>query len=211
MKKLIYFIPILLFISEGYSQISIKTGVNVPNFNIKNTYENKSIDVVENNNVGYYIGVNYEYFVKDNLSVDVDILFSHISYDYELGPIKGDETFSYLSLPISINYYPIDKFKVGAGFNINNNIKSKFTTQDSEISGPIPETPSIGYSKETETTSNYNKINYSIHATVSYSIIADLSVNARFNYGLGKLDNEGKNASYESSYNNLQIGLAYKF
>jgi len=206
MKKIIL-ITSLLTAFSGYSQIKIKAGVNVPSFKSEHTINNSKNDIVDKNNIGFYFGVGYEYILNEKISLDADLLYNTYSYDGKES-FLSENKFSSLSLPITVNYYVFDKLKVGVGGSVNNYLKAE-SIYNSEINNTLPGSSDIEFGNNKLKV--YDKINYGIHAGISYNIYSSFFIDVRYNVLLGNMFEKQYENEYNTSLNNLQLGLSYKF
>ena len=204
MKKILLTIFCIISFTAFSQDIKVKAGVNVPSFNAEYKALEKNKDVTDKNNVGFYVGAGYEYKMNNKFSLGAELLYNRLQYESKL--VNGyKETFNMLSLPISFNYYPIEKLSVGAGVNFNYLLKSEIKNSRNYT---LPDQEDW-YQEKEETTERYNKINYGIHFSASYNIWKGLNIDARYYIGLGKINKEDD--FFETKFNNLQLGLSYKF
>lgn len=210
MKKIILAVTVLFSLGVAAQDFGIKVGANLPSFSNQQKVDGKFIDAENKGILGFYVGITYEQFITDNISIDADVLYNTFSQDIKLG-LERTEEFNTLSIPISLNYYPIEKLKIGAGASVNFNIDSKAEYKYRyDIVLPNPDdNPSL----KNNTHSQYNKTYYSIHFAASFNIWHELYIDARYNLGFGNMYKDEDNWSEYSKlkYNNLQLGLSYKF
>lgn len=206
MKKLILTTSLLTTFC-GYSQIKVKAGLNVPSFKSEHTVNNSKNDIVDKNNIGFYFGAGYEFVINEKFSLDADLLYNTYSYDGK-ETFFAENKFSSLSLPLTVNYYVFEKLNVGIGGSINNYFTAE-SNYNSEIKNTLPGGSDIEFSNNKLKV--YDKISYGIHAGVSYNIYNSFFIDARYNILLGNMFEKQYENDYNTSLNNLQLGLSYKF
>ena len=203
MKKILLAIFCVTSFTAFSQDIKVKAGINVPDFKVEHKTPNEKIDLVDKNNVGFYLGVGYEYKLNEKFSLEAEIIYNKISYDWDMFPYDS-ERFNTLLVPITLNYYPIEKLNIGIGANANYLLKSEI-----ELSYINAQNPEALLKGKEETTDFYHKLNYGLHFSASYNIWKGLFVEARYYVGVGKMNK--KTDLEDRSYNNLQLGLSYKF
>src|SRR5690554_49220 len=199
------FVLILLSTINGYSQdFKVKSGVNIPDFENKHIYEERAVDVLGSNTIGFYIGVNYEYSLNENFSLDADLLYSSLSNTGNSN-FPGKSKFQSIQVPLTFNYCVFDKLKLGLGTSLNYHIKSEHVYK-SEIDHTLPHNDFLNQKFEF-----YDNTSYSLHIGTSYNIWNDFFIDVRYNFGLGNIYDSETESVANSKYNNLQLGLSYKF
>jgi len=207
MKKPLLSFCGLISLSATAQEFGIKAGLNVPSFENKQFYLNKETDVLGKNNIGFYIGANFEYKLSEKFSLDADLLYSSISNTGN-EHFLGKSEFQSLQVPLSFNYYPVEKLKVGAGASFNYYLKAEYIMDYSLATGlPNPHDPNFN-SNDFDL---YDNSSYGLHIATSYNVWNNVFVDVRYNIGLGNIYNSENEQNGESKYNNLQIGLSYKF
>ena len=144
--------------------------------------------------VGLAAGVEAEYGVAENFGISAGVLYSMqgVKYDYVEDGYTIDCTakLDYINIPILAQYYPVKGLAIKAGVQPAFNVSHKFKME------------AAGESLE-ETLAGVKTFDLSIPVGLSYEY-ANFVLDARYNIGLTKVKNNGKNGV-------IQITLGYKF
>jgi hypothetical protein len=183
MKKIFLLIVMAGSFAVAKAQISYgaKAGLNVANVGGEDVEGNKA-------KAGFYLGGFIGVPVAESFSIQPELVFSLQGVKFD-----GDSkvNMSYLNIPI------LARYTTGSGF--------------------FAETgPQLGFllsakAKEDGESSNvkdyFKKTDFSWALGVGYQFESNIGVNARFNFGLSKLDEDGEVKMYNRVF---QVGLFYR-
>nr|WP_297307404.1 porin family protein [uncultured Flavobacterium sp.] len=181
--------------AQGFS-IGPKVGANF-----------SSIKGVENikSKTGYYVGAFAEINFTDNFSIQPEVLYTaqggkFSSVSIPEGSLESDVTNSYVSVPVMFKYRLIAGLAVEVGPKFDFLTKSQTKLHKLKID-----------SKDA-----YQSFNLGLGVGLSYRLPLGLSIDARYNIGLSKLNKDISIAGTPSSGDNLkndvfQIGVGFRF
>jgi hypothetical protein len=176
-------------------EVGVKAGFNV---NSIRTIQNHSVTgtpAYYSPTLGFQSGIKAEYFIKQNLAINAEVLYEGISYrrtsdDVQQWKQEFTEKLKYVSIPIMVNYYFYETgiWKVSGSVGLQ--VQSLRNTNSSILLTKIEN------GREVQRTASQldqrNKLNFALLAgatvkrkTGGGSIIADL----RFGYGLSNVVN----------------------
>lgn len=205
MKKILFAAVLMLSSVAAFAQHSVgsftlqpKVGMNIANMTDMNSSDPR---------IGFVGGVEGEYQVSDIFSLSAGVLYSmqgcKFSKSASIAGVKadGDLTFKtdYINIPIMANVYVVKglavKLGVQPGFKVN-------AKADMNVSAA-----GLGANKTVDLADNVKSFDFSIPVGLSYEY-ANVVLDARYNWGLTKMDDAGDNSPKNSVF---QITLGYKF
>ena len=157
-------------------------------------------------NVGATIGGEVEYQVDDRFSVAAGVGYIMQGKqwdDFNVGPVEVQDfklELGYVNVPIVANFYLFKGFavKAGAQFGFLTNAKMKATEKNGDHE--IKESQDVKDQLST--------FDFSIPVGVSYEFDNHIVIDARYNLGLTKINENGSNSSKNSV---IMVTLGYKF
>ena len=123
--------------AQNELRIGVNAGMNYPDI------RGHELARYNNFNVGYLVGVSFDYFLKDNLSLKSNINYerkikeiklTHYNYDAEkIGSSRYREIFNYINLPVLLKYeFSNSKFFANGGpflnYLLNHEIEYRYPT-----------------------------------------------------------------------------------
>lgn len=210
----------------------VKAGYSLSNVHFKDVTEQPE------QKSGVYAGLFTEYKFTKNIAFQGELLYSNLGfkvskthkYDYlndagfsipNLPTNSYDVTSTYsanlntLMIPLAVKFYLLDQFALAGGVNLGWVFSGVIKTKQEYGSADNI----LDRHKNKHNTDDLNAFSAAPFVGVSYSVIPNLSVEARYNYGItdiykspSSFEKEGKiTAGLNGKNRFLQIGLAYKF
>lgn len=159
---------------------------------------------------GFYVGAVAEIKFNDKFSVQPELMYSAQGVKSEISiqgfNFSGTQKLDYINIPILAKYYVYEGLSVEAGPQFGFLVKAKGTgdgVSTSVVSG-----------NNSDNKDNFESFDFSIGAGLAYDLTNGFFVNARYNFGLTKVNKNRINInSHEKDYNNgvIQVGVGYKF
>lgn len=211
MKKIILAVTVLFSVIATAQEFGIKAGANLSSLSGDYGKETKL-------KPGIYAGVFAEFDFIEKMSIQAELLYSQQGVDNKKSYLDRDLNF--LSLPITYNYYLIDKIKVSAGLQLNYLIDAKDKTNFKDFDTTLPS----GFypNGEFKSTDKYNKLSTDFVIGASYNIWKGIYVDARYVFGVSKINKDIYDVEKGPIFSdvdgdanlknrNIQLGLSYKF
>lgn len=191
MKKIIFSaLALVSFVSASQAQsfsIGPKVGANFSSLSGVKNGESKT---------GYYFGAFAEVGFSGKFSIQPEVLYTAQGGKLEGGEINN----SYVSVPIMF------KYKLIAGLGLEFGPKFDFLTKsDTKLLGT-----------KFESKDSYQSFNFGLGVGLSYKLPLGLNIDARYNFGLSKLNKNASIGGIPISTDNIkndvfQIGVGYRF
>lgn len=112
--------------------LGIKFGLNITNVILNKSYSIYNSKQTYNPTFGYQLGITSEYYLKNNLSLDMDLFLSGMSFNHKIENAGGwlqnyEEQSNYYYYSIGAKYYfPVnEKLKLSAGIGVGIFIMNK--------------------------------------------------------------------------------------
>lgn len=197
MKKLFLASALALFGAIN-AQVKYSFKLGYVNSTLPISYLNYSNTAASKSNV--YLGIGVENKFNKNFAVEGDLLIAGLGGTV---PLSFDgQTLQNMKLhlgtiliPVSLKYYPVDKFSMFAGLNFGFIINST-----GEINGEKGKIEDI------------KTLNFGPHFGAEFNISNKFSIEGRYNIGLSNLaKTDATTAGLEMKNNFLQIGIGYKY
>lgn len=191
MRKINFIILAVLFsagaaFSQAQFSVGLKGGLNFANLDVssaQNAYDSRT---------GYHLGA-FTLIKLSKIGIQPEIIFSQ--QGSKVQPINGDSfksNFSYVNIPVMLKLYTV------AGINLQVGPQFGFLTND-----PVAKDPQGNTIEDA-----YKKSDVSIGLGAGWDLPFGLSIDARYNLGLSKIED---NATLDATKNQvLQISLGYK-
>jgi hypothetical protein len=191
MKKinLLFFVLLLAAgaaMAQAQFSVGLKGGLNFANLDVssaQNAYDSRT---------GYHLGA-FTLIKLSKIGIQPEIIFSQ--QGSKVKPVNGDSftsNFSYVNIPVMLKLYTV------AGINLQAGPQFGFLTND-----PLVKDPQGNAIEDA-----YKKSDVSIGLGAGWDLPFGLSIDARYNLGLSKIeDNETLDATKNQV---LQISLGYK-
>ena len=187
MKKFLLLFAVIgsVTIAKAQTELTygVKGGLNLSAVGGKDTDGNKM-------KAGFHVGVFAELPVATSISVRPELVFSNQGSKYEDDGGKGSVNASYITLPV------MAKYRFAGGF---------FAETGPQLGYLVSAKAKQGGEKS-DMKDMYRKTDLSWALGVGYLSKTNIGVNARFNYGLSKVDKEGDFKAYNRVF---QVGLFY--
>ena len=181
----------LTFVGANAQTFGLKGGLNISY--ISNYYEEPTNP---KSKIGFNAGVFYNQSLNEKLKIQPELLYSSKGMKYKY----GTEEFSYLSLPVFIQYSIVPNLYIEAGPEISYLLSSKDKFNGNEDY----------YGETIDNMEDMKKIDFGLGLGLGYNITNEFGVNARYVQGL--LDVYKETTEGDIAKNSvLQIGVYYKF
>lgn len=191
MRKLLFSVAMLTFVGANAQTFGLKGGLNISY--ISNYYEEPANP---KSKIGFNAGVFYNQSLNEKLKIQPELLYSSKGMKYKY----GTEEFSYLSLPVFIQYSIVPNLYIEAGPEISYLLSSKDKFNGNEDY----------YGETIDNMEDMKKIDFGLGLGLGYNITNEFGVNARYVQGL--LDVYKETTEGDIAKNSvLQIGVYYKF
>lgn len=207
MKKLFLFTAAILMavtvVNAQEIKIGAKGGVNFATFSGDNLGNVKS-------RTGFHIGGLVEIPVAEKFSIQPEVLYTAQGAEYEekgteLGvdySYKITDKLDYIQVPVMAKYYVVDGLSLEVGPQV-----SFLTSSKSEYEGTLGGITVSGSNDKDDISS----IDFSVGAGASYQLPMGLFFTARYNFGLGNV-NDGSDANDRKIHNRVvQLSAGYSF
>lgn len=173
--------------------------------------------------VGYIIGAEAEYMFSDKFSAAAGLNYTAQGcawedYEYWDGPIKvkvkdQSDILGYIKIPMVANYYVYKGLAVKAGIQFGFMVSSKFYAQgeakiDVFDDGVMRDVDLYG---TVDMKDLYSKFDFSIPIGVSYQFKVPITIDARYQIGLTKLNKETIPGVNNSKNSVFTLTVGYKF
>jgi len=195
MKKLmIAAIAVIGFSAAGLAQQQVKfgpkAGVNLATISGNDDSEMK---------IGFHVGAVAEIKFNDKFSLQPEVLYSAQGAK-EKGEGDGKMNNDYINIPIMAKYYFVEGFSIEAGPQVGFLMKSEAKGENASV----------------DTKDFYKSVDFGLGIGLAYDLPMGLFVNARYNIGLSKINEDfdfgGITVETEDLKNNvIQIGVGFKF
>ena|SRR5690554_1893 len=159
---------------------------------------------------GFHVGAVAEIKFNDKFSVQPELLYSTQGAKIDKNGFEADFKNDYINIPIMAKYYIVDGFSVEAGPQVGFLMKS-----ESEFSSLIG--PGGGVSGTFDTKDSYKSVDFGVNFGLAYDLPQGFFVNARYNLGLSKINEDdgalGNMSLQNKDFKNnvIQIGIGFKF
>ncbi|WNW01172.1 porin family protein [Tenacibaculum sp. HL-MS23] len=191
MKIKIMLLVLVITATTQAQNFGIKGGLNLSNLtNFDKSFE----DEVESESIrtSFHIGIYNEIKVTDRFSIQPEVVYSSQGVNNEANGIDGKVQLDYINIPVMLKFYLADSFYLEAGPQIG------FLVND-EI-----EVGAINFSDNEDV---FNKVDYSLDLGLGFKISENVSLNARYGFGLNGVfdssdnyeDNNPKNSVFAAS------------
>lgn len=187
MKQFFLLVAVVFSVMAASAQVKygVKGGLNLSNVGGKDVEDNKM-------KIGFHVGGLAQIPVVGNISVQPELVLSAQGAKFEADGDDGKLNFLYVNVPVMAKYTFDEGFFAETGPQIGFLASAK-AKQGSESSNV----------KE-----NYKTTDFSWGIGVGYLSKSNIGANARFNFGLSKLDKDGETKMYNRTF---QVGLVYIF
>lgn len=193
--KLFIIVPAFLLLSIGaFAQaqlaIGIKGGPNFANLNVSDanaTYNSRS---------GWHAGA-FALIKLSKIGIQPEILFSQQGSKIKFNSQNLKANYSYLNIPIIVKLYTV------AGINLQVGPQFGFLTKAESDYNPVTNTPT----NKQDFKDAYKKSDVGLALGAGWDLPFGLTVDARYNLGLSKVDDEAANSTKNQVW---QISLGYK-
>jgi hypothetical protein len=234
MKKLILGVAActVAFTASAQMNIGGKAGLNYSSYGTKVDPEPEEKPEAATG-IGFHVGGYLEFMFSDKVGIRPELLFSaRKTSDTETSTTTFDlfgttttaktesdnkTTFSYLELPILLNYKLSDNFsfQVGPGFGLLMSAKNKFdaTTTTTTTTGGSSTTTTTETSGDSDSKEGLRGLELGAVAGINYELESGLSVGLRYWRGLSTLNEETDfgGATVKTNANVLQVSVGYAF
>jgi long-subunit fatty acid transport protein len=188
--------------------------------------------------LGIHLGMFFEHEINDRFSIQPELLLSTQGNKYEIiesyfddisnsnEKITNTQTtrLTYLNLPIMLKYRLADKFFVEFGPQIGYLVSAKaefeyedanFPEDNESVTINLLQDGTVDFFGETATfKSTINRLDFGLNLGGSYDITEKIFVQARYYYGLSRIDKSSTNNLDFSSWNLknsvFQLSVAYR-
>ena len=190
MKNVI--IALMLFTTySGFSQFSVRAGVNMSNISIDPSEPLLTLK----SKLGFHVGVMNEFALTSNLSFRPGILFSLRGADTEILDTTISTNLTYIDVPLTFLYNfgaedATSGFFIELGPNVQYLLSAKLEDEDVK--------------------EDFKKIDFGVIAGLGYKINSNLGIGANYNYGLADLNNDGTD-THKYKNTNISAYLNYSF
>lgn len=208
MKKLVFIVAIALFSTSAVLaqevRIGFKGGVNLAT--LGGDVENAD------HRTAFHLGGLVEIPLSERFSVQPEILYSAQGAEYEeagsFGGVPYDYTatakLDYIQVPVMAKVYLIDGLALEAGPQVAFLVSDKYE-YDGNV-GPF------GDSGEGDLDDNdLSSVDVSLGAGASYRLPMGLFFGARYNFGLGNVNDAADKDDYKVHNNVFQVSVGYSF
>lgn len=203
---------------QPYAGGVVSSVTNVDNFDIGD-----GVELEKNMSAGFIIGGEAEYQFAKKFSIAAGINYTTQGcgwkdIDYWDGPIKVEvkdqsDILGYIKVPIVANYYIFKGFAVKTGVQFGFMVTSKFfahgkarmdvfgdgVNRDVDLFGVV------------DMDNQYQKFDFSIPFGVSYQFKVPITIDARYQLGLTKLNKESFPGVKDSKNSVFTLTVGYKF
>lgn len=183
MKKLVLLFGILLMAFQaGNAQDATSRTANV---GIKGGYNLAAVSLDDDDNAdtgnrsGFHIGVYGESFLNQNISLQLELLYSQQGYEIEANGGTFTQKLDYINLPLMLKGYLADSFflevgpQIGVAISHKEEFDSNFNLFDT--------------SQEFEP----NSFDYGVNFGAGFKTDTGISFSARYHLGLGDIYDDG--------------------
>lgn len=201
MRKLIFFLLLLMTSSLVYSQIGIKAGLNFANIRNASSINSSSRS-------GFNVGLFFGPAPKGIIASRTEILFSRQGYDYKSNTNTGTVNLDYIMIPQMMGINISKYFMLQAGIQMAYLLKA---TVDSTTNG------NTGNNPYGNTMNLYNRFDYGFGIGAEVHPFKGLLIGAKYNIGLGNLYKEAQTgqmpsfSSIDAKNNLVQIFVGWRF
>ena len=229
MKIKISILTLFILVATASLAQEIKYGVKV-GMNVSSLRGDFPVEINEKSKIGFHAGAFLEYAINEKLSIQPELIYSTQGgqsdvekYDealYYLG-INPIPELTYLNLPILLKYEFINRLSIEFGPQIGYLLSAQ--TKLEYIDSSSRETVEIDilnggnytiFDSEVEIEPSVNRFDYGLNAGLSYELIKELFIQARYYLGIAVVDKtsaRNRSSNYESKNSVLQFSLGYKF
>src|SRR5690606_14589683 len=149
--------------------------------------------------IGFHVGAVAEIKFNDKFSLQPEVLYSAQGAK-EKGEGDGKMNNDYINIPIMAKYYFVEGFSIEAGPQVGFLMKSEAKGENASV----------------DTKDFYKSVDFGLGIGLAYDLPMGLFVNARYNIGLSKINEDfdfgGITVETEDLKNNvIQIGVGFKF
>ena len=196
----------------------VSSVTNVGNFDLGD-----GVELKKKMTVGYIFGAEAEYQFANKFSLAAGINYTSQGcgwkdFDYWDGPIKVDvkdqsDILGYIKIPIVANYYIFKGFAVKAGAQFGFMVNSKFYAHGKAKLDILGD----GVNREVDLygtvdlKDQYKKFDFSIPIGLSYQFKVPITIDARYQLGLTKLNKESIAGVKDSKNSVFTLTVGYKF
>ncbi len=208
MKKLVFIVAIALFSTSAVLaqevRIGFKGGVNLAT--LGGDVENAD------HRTAFHLGGLVEIPLSERFSVQPEILYSAQGAEYEeagsFGGVPYDYTatakLDYIQVPVMAKVYLIDGLALEAGPQVAFLVSDKYE-YDGNV-GPLEGSGEGGFDDN-----DLSSVDVSLGAGASYRLPMGLFFGARYNFGLGNVNDAADKDDYKVHNNVLQVSVGYSF
>lgn len=200
MKKLVLAaVAVFAIGNSAFAQQEVKfgpkAGVNFSNVSGVDNSEMKT---------GFHVGAVAEIKFTEKFSVQPEVLYSSQGTKFTSNNSEVNWNNDYINIPIMAKYYIVEGFSVEAGPQVG------FLTK-AEQEGTFG-----GFTGKVDRKDAFKSVDFGVNFGLAYDLSSGLFVNARYNLGLSKINEDitvGNNTISTPDYKNnvIQVGLGYKF
>lgn len=224
MKKTFLFLLLIFTTTLTFAQhrkaFGVDAGLTYSKFRGMDMY-----DIKYKYDIGYRVGVTYEYYLKENVSIKTGLSYDHkkttADFDFEVRATPDDPpatynetivyTYNYLTVPVMIKY----DIKNGAGFFINGGIFIGYFL-DSKLEGDANTTQYPEITDFSDDTSDLNNpfdfgMAMGVGKTFKLNNKSNIVIEFRNHFGLAQTNKNksfGGNTVQSNTYN-LMVGWSF--
>ena len=234
MKKIILAVAACMAVMTASAQLTIggKAGLNYSSYGTKVDPEPEE-KLEAATGIGFHVGAYMEFMFSDKIGIRPELLYSaRKTSDTETGTSTFDlfgttttiktesdnkSTFSYLEVPILLNYKVNDNFsfQVGPGLGLLMSAKNKFdaTTTTTTTTGGSSTTTTTEESGDSDSKEGLRGLELGAVAGINYELESGLSFGLRYWRGLSTLNEETDfgGGTVKTNANVFQLSLGYAF
>lgn len=202
MRKLTFFLLLLMASSLAYSQIGVKAGLNFANVRNASSINSSSRS-------GFNAGIFFGGASKGIIASRTEILFSRQGYNYKSGTNTGTVNLDYIMVPQMMGINISKYFMLQAGIQMAYLINAK--ADSSNNNGNTGNNPYGGIMN------NFNRFDYGFGIGAEVHPFKGLLIGAKYNIGLGKLYKDAQSgqmpsfSSIDAKNNLVQIFVGWRF
>ena len=215
-------IAVLGFTSIKAQNVSFgaKAGMNISTIggdfgNYGDYWDGDASDNVKSR-VGFHVGGLAEIMINEKFAIQPEILFSSQGFktEYSSGSERAESNvnLSYINVPVMAKFFPIENLSIEAGPQVGFLVSAKedYEYTDSDF-------PEYNESSDEDVKDSVNGIDFSMNIGVGYELDMGVFFQARYCFGMSKVDDEGyyddfyDNYSFSRKNRVFQLSVGYMF
>ena len=157
-------------IAQDKPKFGLKGGLNLSTLNYDNGYD---LDW----KLGFHLGALAHVHFKPSFSLQPEIYYSSQGAKIPYGNDKINRNLGYINVPVLLQYNFRNGFRVQGGPQIGFLLNASDKLNGQEMS--------------TVSTSNFNKVDFSLPVGLSYLTYSGFGIDGRYNIGLSNINNNG--------------------